>query len=460
MPKQSIFSISERKFFLRIFDILVVISGITIATQFLEFHYFDALEDNKVTWFITLSIYILFLGQIFEMYNLKNASSRFLIFKSIGITAFLTTFFYIFTPIIAPVLPDNRMQIAYLFATIFIPLVLWRFAYVTFVFLPKYHKYVLLIGDPKEVVSLIELIRKKAADNRIVGYVSTKEIVECKDCRFFSPDVLNLEKVVKENAITEVVVGKNTLRQSAQVHNQLIHLFENGIQIVSAKKFIENITYLVPELEMKDTFYDYLNFSRSHQSKLYLIFVRLIDLIAALLGVLFLSLVLPFVLIGNLIGNRGGLFYTQERVGEKGVPFTMIKFRTMVQNAEKNGAVWAQKNDTRITRFGKFLRKSRLDEIPQFLNVLKGDMSLIGPRPERPEFVKDLEKQIPFYAIRHVVKPGLTGWAQVMHPYADNLDDYDLKVRYDLYYIKERNLILDFRIVIKTITTVLFFRGQ
>ena len=131
----------------------------------------------------------------------------------------------------------------------------------------------------------------------------------------------------------------------------------------------------------------------------------------------------------------------------------------MVENAEENGAEWAQKNDSRVTAFGRILRKARVDEIPQFINVLKGDMSLIGPRPERPEFVTMLEKELPFYAIRHVVKPGLTGWAQVMYPYAHSVKDQHKKLMYDLYYIKERNLLMDLKIVIKTISTILFFRG-
>jgi lipopolysaccharide/colanic/teichoic acid biosynthesis glycosyltransferase len=131
----------------------------------------------------------------------------------------------------------------------------------------------------------------------------------------------------------------------------------------------------------------------------------------------------------------------------------------MVANAEENGAEWAQKNDSRVTAFGRILRKTRLDEIPQFINVLKDEMSLIGPRPERPEFVKLLENEIPFYAIRHVVKPGLTGLAQVMYPYAHTVDDQHKKLMYDLYYIKERNLLMDFKIIIKTISTILFFRG-
>ena len=132
----------------------------------------------------------------------------------------------------------------------------------------------------------------------------------------------------------------------------------------------------------------------------------------------------------------------------------------MVENAESNGAVWAVKNDKRITAFGKFLRNTRLDEFPQFYNILKGDMSIIGPRPERPEFVKDLEHKIPFYAIRNVVRPGLTGWAQVNYPYANTIEEQEIKLRYDLYYIKERSAFMDFKILIKTVTTVLFYKGQ
>src|SRR5690606_20801530 len=132
----------------------------------------------------------------------------------------------------------------------------------------------------------------------------------------------------------------------------------------------------------------------------------IIDILISTIGLLLLVCLLPIFLIGNLIGNRGPLFYFQERVGEKGKTFKIVKFRSMIPDAERNGAVWAQKNDIRITAFGKFLRNTRLDEIPQFYNVLKGEMSFIGPRPERPIFVKELSEKIPFYSIRHVIKPG------------------------------------------------------
>jgi lipopolysaccharide/colanic/teichoic acid biosynthesis glycosyltransferase len=147
-------------------------------------------------------------------------------------------------------------------------------------------------------------------------------------------------------------------------------------------------------------------------------------------------------------------------VGKNGEIFNIYKFRSMVKNAEKDGAVFATTNDMRVTPFGKFLRKSRIDEFPQFINILKGDMSVIGPRPERPVFVYEIAQQMPFYQTRHVIKPGLTGWAQVSYPYGASIEDSLMKLEYDLYYIKHRSLYLDLKITFKTLSTILFFRGQ
>ena len=177
-------------------------------------------------------------------------------------------------------------------------------------------------------------------------------------------------------------------------------------------------------------------------------------------GLVFGIVILPLILIGNLIGNRGPLFYIQERIGKNGKPFKIVKLRSMVINAEANGAKWAQKNDLRVTAFGRFLRRSRIDEIPQFINVLKGDMSIIDPRPERPFFVNELSRVIPFYETRNIIKPGLTGWAQVNTRYGSSVDDSLTKLQYDLYYIKHRSLFLDINIIVKTLSTILYYRGQ
>ncbi|HQZ25685.1 MAG TPA: sugar transferase, partial [Flavobacterium sp.] len=166
------------------------------------------------------------------------------------------------------------------------------------------------------------------------------------------------------------------------------------------------------------------------------------------------------IVFGNALGNRGKLFYTQERVGKNGQIFQILKFRTMINNAEKGGVVFSSPNDNRITPFGKFMRKTRIDEFPQFVNILKGEMAVIGPRPERPFFVKEIAEIMSFYETRHVIKPGLTGWAQVNYSYGESIEDSLIKLQYDLYYIKHRSIFLDLNITIKTISTVLFYRGQ
>ncbi|MFH1421889.1 MAG: sugar transferase, partial [Planctomycetota bacterium] len=168
-----------------------------------------------------------------------------------------------------------------------------------------------------------------------------------------------------------------------------------------------------------------------------------------------------FIPIAIKLTSKGPVFYRQKRVGLREGVFNLIKFRSMIQDAEAGiGAVWSQKNDPRVTPIGRFMRRTRIDEIPQFLNVLSGDMSIIGPRPERPEFVKELEKEIPYYSLRHTVKPGLTGWAQINYRYGASEEDAVEKLHYDLYYIQEASLLLDIVIVLKTISTLILKRGS
>ena len=158
--------------------------------------------------------------------------------------------------------------------------------------------------------------------------------------------------------------------------------------------------------------------------------------------------------------DKAGFLYKQIRVGENGKHFEIIKFRSMGKDAEKNGAQWASANDVRVTRVGKYLRKYRLDELPQLINVLRGDMCFVGPRPERPVFVDELAAQIPMFHYRHCVKPGLTGWAQVEYPYGASTNDSFEKLKFDLYYIKHRSFLLDLFVLIRTVEVVLFGRGR
>jgi exopolysaccharide biosynthesis polyprenyl glycosylphosphotransferase len=188
---------------------------------------------------------------------------------------------------------------------------------------------------------------------------------------------------------------------------------------------------------------------------------RLLDIVCGLIIATILLIVLPFVTLAIKLDSPGAIFYKQERVGLGGREFTIYKFRSMVQNAERNGkAQWAVKGDARITTVGQFLRKTRLDELPQVINILKGDMSIVGPRPERQQFIEKLEVQIPAYSTRLNVKPGLTGWAQVNYGYGSTVEDARIKLKYDLEYVQNQSLWLDFQILFRTFGVVFKMQGQ
>ena len=460
MSKKSLhIDISERKLLLRSLDILVIVLSISIASFYYDFNYLDISKNQIYIWFSVLILYFFLFGEIFQLYNLKVSSNRFLVVRSVVITSFVTSFFYVFSPYIAPSLPENRLQIIYFFLLITLPVIVWRFLYIWLLFSPKYFKTIIVIGHSSRAEKLIELIQLKNFHN-IATYVSNTEIEGLNN--FNDVKTVDLLELTHSNLASEIVISTSGFSSESikNLNKQLILLFEEGVNIKSFETYYEEVTNRVPKEYLDYNFYKQINFSKNNDNRFYLFTQRVFDIFISIIGLAFFICITPLLFLGNLIGNRGPLFYVQKRVGFKGKTFKIFKLRSMVKNAEENGAVWAQKNDKRITAFGKFLRNTRLDEFPQFFNILKGEMSVIGPRPERPEFVFDLEEKIPFYAIRHVVKPGLTGWAQVNYPYANTIEEQETKLRYDLYYIKERNSFLDFKILIKTISTVLLLRGQ
>jgi lipopolysaccharide/colanic/teichoic acid biosynthesis glycosyltransferase len=195
-------------------------------------------------------------------------------------------------------------------------------------------------------------------------------------------------------------------------------------------------------------------------NRAYLLLKRATDLAVGALGCLITLAVLPVIALAIWLEDAGPVFYRQTRVGRGGRPFTLVKFRTMVQHAEQDGPQWAQEADERITRVGRVLRRLHLDELPQAVSLLRGEMAFIGPRPERPEFVAELEAVIPFYRARHAVRPGITGWAQVNYRYGSSVEDALVKLQYDLYYNKHCSLFLDALILVRTLGLVLTLRGR
>ncbi|WP_445715114.1 exopolysaccharide biosynthesis polyprenyl glycosylphosphotransferase [Flavobacterium sp.] len=452
------FEISERKILLRFIDLFLPIAVLAFIGHYFQFDYFKVSQSN-FTWTIVLAVYLLFFGSIFEMYNLQTASNRLQISKSIILTSSVTVLVYLLTPFYTPVLPSNRLQILLFFFSIFFSLSIGRYLYIALFASNRFMKRVLFVGNSKDIDVMVEDLSKFNPHYHVVGYLSVGESNHNANVKLVSSD--NLEEFVVNNYISEIVVvsSKNKLT-SLDLYNKLLRLLEKGIVIRKYNQVYESSTYRLPiQFEDKEL-YKFFPFSRSNQNKLYVYYSRFFDIVFSLVGLMAFFVLSPFLWLINLFANKGSFFYTQERVGKNGIPFTIYKMRTMVQNAEQNGAVFAKTNDSRITPFGKFLRKTRLDELPQFINVLKGEMAIIGPRPERPFFVDQIASSIPLYQTRHVIKPGLTGWAQVNYPYGANLEDSLMKLRYDLYYIKHRSLFLDINIVMKTMSTVLFFRGQ
>jgi exopolysaccharide biosynthesis polyprenyl glycosylphosphotransferase len=457
------FEISERKILLRVFDVIFVLFFLFLLSKFIGFEYFTISAENFY-WTLVLGLYLTIIGEVFEMYNLQIASNQFQVIKSIILTASTTVLIYLLTPILTPTLPNNRLQIIYFYLAVLIALFLWRLFYVKYLASDRFVKKVILICDKEQLEELVLGLENADPHYKIIGYVNSdisNEKMKSEKSFVKNINIENLEEFVKENSISEVVIAsQKTDGITINLYNQLIDLLENGYIIREYTQVYESITQRIPVQYVARDFYRYFPFSRSNQNKLYLLVARVFEIIISLIGISVGILILPLIFLGNFLGNKGKLFYTQRRVGKNGKVFKILKFRTMVKNAEKNGAVFSKKNDARITAFGKFLRKSRLDEFPQFINILKGDMAVIGPRPERPVFVSEIAEIMPFYETRHVIKPGLTGWAQVNYSYGATIDDSLIKLQYDLYYIKHRSIFIDINIIIKTLSTVVFYRGQ
>ncbi|QIE60640.1 sugar transferase [Rasiella rasia] len=456
------FDISERKILLRIIDIASVLGLLYLVGMVFSFDYFR-IDASRWMWSIVLALYLTVFATIFELYNLQKAAKFEIVVQNIILTSSVTVLFYLLTPFYTPELPDNRMQIIYFFLSINIALFLWRYAYIVLISAPRFFKKVLLITDSKSVMPILEALQKSDPNYKIIGVVDFDHQIRNynlpEDLQRFGST--NIAQTVADNQISEIVVATPEAEaMTVSLNNQLLSLLEKGVPIREYTQVYEEITHRIPVQHVERDFYRYFPFSRSNQNKLYLFFHRILDLLFSVVGLLFGLIISPFILIGNIIGNRGPVFYTQTRVGKNGTHFKIYKLRSMVVNAEQDGAQFAAKQDTRVTKFGRFLRRSRFDEIPQFINVIKGDMSVIGPRPERPVFVAELSKKIPFYEVRHLVKPGVTGWAQVNAKYGMSEEDSLEKLQYDLYYIKRRSFFLDISIVIKTLSTIIFFRGQ
>jgi sugar transferase (PEP-CTERM system associated) len=326
---------------------------------------------------------------------------------------------------------------------------------------PDIGERVLIVGSDEAAINIAKVTKAhQAAGYRVVGFLSSEPELVGKS--LFNPKVIglmeDLESVVKKEKIDRVIIAIRD-RRGAFPTEQLLKLSLSGdVAIEEFTSFHERLTGQV-HLDMLRP--SWLIFAGRLRETRFRSFAR--EIVHRGLALIGLVVSLPIAILTAIaikLESPGAVFYRQERVGKKGKPFEVIKFRSMCADAEKDGqAIWATENDARVTRIGRVIRTLRIDEIPQFWCIIKGEMSFVGPRPERPVFVEQLAQEIPFYEQRHLVAPGLTGWAQVRYPYGASVEDARQKLQYDLYYIKNQNLLLDLLIVLETFKTILFGRG-
>lgn len=364
MSKQSNihFEISERKILFSLFDILVVGFALYGLSYFTGFDYFK-IDVNNWTWLVVLTIYIYDFGTIFELYDLKKSSKIETVSSSIILTASVSVLVYLLTPFFTPELPENRIQILYFFLAILIPLLLWRIAYITFIASPRFYKRALLVGETSSVESIVEAFKVADPNYQIIGFINCEaeqeDAIKYNGLIEFKANQIH-EIIAKENISEIVVASYNSETISPSIYVDLITLLERGYPIREYTQVYEEMSYKIPVQFVGKDFYKYYPFSRNNKNKLYLAYIRIFDILLSVLGILCALLVLPFIAIGNAIGNKGPLLYSQDRIGKNGKSFKIYKFRSMVTNAESNGAVWAKKNDSRVTTFGRFLRTTRL----------------------------------------------------------------------------------------------------
>jgi len=397
---------------------------------------------------------------LLDMYDLKNSQTWPEIFFSL---LFAVGFVCIGIGLVTYAVPafgvDGTMYyLTVLFVAIF--LLFWRIAFDIYLTktAPRENILILGTGDMARIIGE-EICRQERMGFTLVGFAKSGE--QCEVLTSTAGDVVgtyvDLPDIVRRHNVRKLVVAINERRGGYPV-KALLDLRVKGCQVVEWPGFFEKLSGRVPIDNLSPSYFIFQEGFR--KNKLLQYSRRFVSLLVSMIMLFVLLPVMLIVAILIKFDSPGPVFYTQERVGRGGRTFRIFKFRSMRQDAEGDtGPRWATQNDPRVTRFGRILRKSRLDEVPQLINVLRGDLNLVGPRPERPAFVEQLLKAIPYYTLRHSVPPGLTGWAQVMFTYSGTLEESKEKLQYDLFYIKNLSVKLDLLVLFKTIKIVVLGRG-
>jgi sugar transferase (PEP-CTERM system associated) len=325
---------------------------------------------------------------------------------------------------------------------------------------PFFARRVLILGTGSEAASVENELRKTGVPGlHVVGFYPIESEENVVPTHRILSSAISVTETVNRFDIHEIIVAVAERRGGLVPWNNLLHCKLVGINVLDLSAFFERCWGQVRIESLRASWFIYGDGFRQGLART--LVKRTFDIVVSASLLLLAMPVMFLTAFAIMLESGRPVIYRQERVGQGGRSFNVFKFRSMFTDAESDGKPrWAQANDDRVTRVGRFIRKTRIDELPQLFNVLKGDMSLVGPRPERPFFVRQLEHQLPFYEVRHSVKPGVTGWAQVCYEYGASVDDAGNKLRYDLYYVKNHSLFLDFLILFKTIRVVLTGHGS
>ena len=398
-----------------------------------------------------------------DLYDLKVSDNSYEVgirlIQALGFAAIFLAFVYIIYP--------NSMIASgtFLISLVFVILLVmsWRFVYAIVLNRGMFNQKIILLGSS----DTLKDIRSEIGARQDCGYTLAAEVPECIDDVDLTnpggiPVICNnsfngLSEMSETLGIEKIVVGFKEKRRIFPT-KELLKCRLEGIEIIDGNDFFENLTGKIAVTALNPSWLIFAGGFNKSQIRFSL--KRLTDLV---LSILLITICLPLIIITAIlikIDSKGPVIFSQERMGEKGKSFHVHKFRSMIQDAEKkSGPVWARSDDHRVTRVGRIIRKLRIDELPQLWNVVKGEMSFVGPRPERKYFVSQLEEIIPYYSVRFTVKPGITGWAQVSYGYGASVEDAAEKLRYELFYIKNMSPLMDLIIVLRTIKIVLFGRG-
>jgi len=421
----------------------------------------DFLQLRPPTWFYFLPLFWLIL--LVETYNPHRTSNWRETLTGLLTAALLGMGVYVLFYFTADPGSLPRLGVGSFALSAWLLTALWRFSYIRIFTSPQFTRRAVLVGAGTSGQALLEVINGiHPAPYNIVAVLDDDP--KKRNMKLARHTVIGggqlLLPLIEEHGVTDILVAISG-RMQDHTFSSMLEAQEQGVEIVRMPVAYEELLNRVPVNYLEAdwlvrSFVDDMRVNRFYQMG-----KRLVDLAGGLVGVAILIVLTPVIALVTLIDSGLPITYWQTRAGKGGKPYRIIKFRTMQIDAEQEGKPQlAQEDDKRSTRVGRFLRRTRLDEWPQFLNVLRGDMSLVGPRPERPELMEHFEERIPFYRARLLEKPGITGWAQVNYGYYATLKEMSIKLEYDLYYIKHRGPLLDFVILLRTIGTIFGFRGR